>query len=139
MTFDEKKAYLRRAYRLDRRIRSHVAELEILRSMLGSIGGSAPDGLQHSPRFSGSGETNKLIRAIDLEDQLKREIAEMGQRWKEIHDTIEAVSNIDERLILRLRYIQGYTWDEIGAELHYSRSQVFRIHDAAINHTNPPG
>jgi len=138
MTTEQKKQYLRKAYRLDRLVQSHVAELERLRSTLGSIGRSL-DGQPRSPRSDGTtGEINRLIQAIDLKAQLKAEIADMVARWKEIHDVVEAVEDKDERLVLKYRYIQGLDWDYIAAELNYSRRQVIRIHGEALEHLNPP-
>lgn len=138
MTIEQKKTYLRKAYRLDRLVQSHAAELERLRSTLGSLGSSL-DGQPRTPRYdSSTGEINRLIQVIDLEQQLKDEIAAMGARWKEIHNTIEAVEDKDERLVLRYRYIQGLDWDYIAVELNYSRRQVIRIHGEALEHLRPP-
>ena len=37
-----------------------------------------------------------------------------------------------EYIILKLRYFKTKPWEEIADILHYSRAQVFRIHDRAI-------
>ena len=37
-----------------------------------------------------------------------------------------------EYTILKLRYLEAKSWEEIADMLHYSRAQVFRIHDRAI-------
>lgn len=37
-----------------------------------------------------------------------------------------------ERQVLRLRYIDGLSWTQVCLRAHYSRTQVFRIHAAAL-------
>jgi RNA polymerase sigma factor (sigma-70 family) len=37
-----------------------------------------------------------------------------------------------ERQAIRMHYIDGMTWEEIGYKMYYERSQIFRIRKAAI-------
>lgn len=139
MTTDEKKAYLRKAYRLDRIIKSHAAELHVLRTALTSIGGAGGDGMPHQTRYDGTtGEINAIAKAIDLEAKLNAELRETVARWQEIHDTVERLRNLDEKLVIRMRYIEGMNWDEIAGELHFSRTRIFAIHDSAIDNLEIP-
>ena len=139
MTPDEKKAYLRKAYRLDKVIKSQAAELQVLRAALSSIGGGGGDGMPHGYRHDGTiGEITNIVRAVDLEAKLQEEIRVTVAKWKEIHETVERLKNLDEKLIIRMRYIEGRNWDEIAAELHFSRSAVFKVHDSAIDNLEPP-
>lgn len=135
MTTDEKKAFLRKAYRLDKVIKSQSAELTVLRAALQSIGGGGSDGMPHGYRYNGeTGEINAIVRAVDLEAKLQEEIRATVARWNEIHDAIEQLRNVDERLVIRYRYIEGRTWDEIGLELRFSNSRIKQLHDSAIDH-----
>lgn len=138
MTPDEKKAFLRKAYRLDKVIKSQSAELTVLRAALQSIGGGS-DGMPHGYRYNGeTGEINAIVRAVDLEAKLQEEIRQTVARWNEIHDAIEQLRNVDERLVIRYRYIEGRTWDEIGLELRLSNSRVKQLHEYAIEHIEIP-
>lgn len=139
MTPDEKKAFLRKAYRLDKVIKSQSAELTVLRAALQSIGGGGSDGMPHGYRYNGeTGEINAIVRAVDLEAKLQEEIRQTVARWNEIHDAIEQLRNVDERLVIRYRYIEGRTWDEIGLELRLSNSRVKQLHEYAIEHIEIP-
>jgi len=37
-----------------------------------------------------------------------------------------------ERQAIRLHYIDGLTWEEVGYKMYYERSQIFRIRKTAI-------
>ena len=56
-----------------------------------------------------------------------------GDRYAVV-STETALSTLkpEERLILRLRYIEGMSWTQVCLRAHYSRTQVFRIHAAAL-------
>ena len=45
-----------------------------------------------------------------------------------------AIASLDpsERMILRMRYIEGESWTKIGFAVHYSRSATFDIHNRAL-------
>lgn len=69
-------------------------------------------------------------------------IMELGKRWVGVSkarnqsrdsfsDIIEPLSKVEIR-ILRLRYLDARPWEEIAELVNYSRAQVFRIHDRAI-------
>lgn len=133
MTFEEKKSYLRKAYKIDQQIESHTRELEILRMTIGSIGTNY-GGVGGGGNKTEAPDVKKMGYAIDLENLIKQEIYEMTQRWKTIHQLIEAISDTDERLVIRYRYIEGNSWDIIASKMSYSRSRIFELHDKGINH-----
>lgn len=49
-----------------------------------------------------------------------------------IEHTIASVPDPDEQLLLRFRYVEGYGWTKIGFTMHYSNSQLKRIHRRAL-------
>ncbi len=67
---------------------------------------------------------------------LKRESALRGGcRADELTAIESAVDGLDdptERLLLRLRYIEGYSWTRVARAIHYSRAQTMRIHARAL-------
>lgn len=138
MTTDEKKAWLRSAYRLDDELKSHLEELRVLRLALSSAGGSAGNG-PRAPRYDGSNaQTSGVIRMIALEKKIKEEVAALEQRWTDIHDAIEALENQNERLVLRYRYLERKSYDEIADRMSYSTIRVRQIYSTALWHIEPP-
>ena len=133
MSAEDKKRWLKRAYKVPSQIRSLTAELETLRSTVGSIGGGS--GMPSAPRYNGeTGEVNKTIRMISLEEKIKKEIGGLERRWTKIHDAIGELQDVNERLVLRYWYINGMSRQEIADEMHYSVSRINQLHAAAIEH-----
>ena len=44
----------------------------------------------------------------------------------------------DERLVLRYRYIQGLTWEQIGLEMNADERTIRRWHGNALLHITIP-
>ena len=132
------KEYLRQAYRLDHRIDLDIAEMERLREMACSIG--APGFEEH---YDPNHPTEApFIRALEkvwkLEERINAEIDRLVDLKAQMRGVIEAVSDPDERMVLRYRYIHNMTWEKIGDVLHADRTTVYRWHNTAIRHVILP-
>lgn len=132
------KEYLRQAYRLDHRIDSDISEMERLREMACSIG--APGFEEH---YDPNHPTEApFIRALEkvwkLEEKINAEIDRLVDLKAQMREVIEAVSDPDERMVLRYRYIHNMTWEKIGDVLHADRTTVYRWHNTAIRHVVLP-
>ena len=132
------KEYLRQAYRLDHRIDSDISEMERLREMACSIG--APGFEEH---YDPNHPTEApFIRALEkvwkLEEKINAEIDRLVDLKAQMREVIEAVSDPDERMVLRYRYIHNMTWEKIGDVLHADRTTIYRWHNTAIRHVVLP-
>lgn len=132
------KEYLRQAYRLDHRIDSDISEMERLREMACSIG--APGFEEH---YDPNHPTEApFIRALEkvwkLEEKINAEIDRLVDLKAQMRGVIEAVSDPDERMVLRYRYIHNMTWEKIGDVLHADRTTIYRWHNTAIRHVVLP-
>lgn len=128
------KQYLQRGYRLNELIKSHKEELSNLHDMVGSISATVYDKIGgRSIKWNGdTSEQSLAIKCVDLENLIKKEINDMVDLMREIHATIEAVQDRDQRLVLRCRYILFLNWEDTAARMSYSRPQARRIHEAAL-------
>lgn len=52
----------------------------------------------------------------------------------QIERAINGVTDPTEQLLLRLRYIDGWSWTKISFAIHYSLAQTKRIHEKALKH-----
>lgn len=128
------KQYLQRGYRLNELIKSHREELANLHAMVGSVGATTYDKVGgRATKWNGdTAEQNLVIKCVDLENLIKSEINDMVDLMHEIHTTIEAVQDRDQRLVLRCRYILFLNWEDTAARMSYSYPQAKRIHGAAL-------
>jgi DNA-directed RNA polymerase sigma subunit (sigma70/sigma32) len=132
------KEYLYQAYRLDKRIQSNVEEMDRLREL--SVSVSSP---VWGERIQRTRNTDALfVRYLErieiLENKINEEIDLLVALKTEIHEVISKVQNIDERMVLRYRYIHSYTWEQIGDELNADKSTIRRWHGNALSHVVLP-
>lgn len=85
--------------------------------------------LSPTAMFTNNGDiTDKVGRTaakiVDLQREIDAEIDEIRKIRAEIEETIAAVDDADCRLLLSLRYINGYSWRRIAANMAYTENHV---------------
>lgn len=135
----EAKQYLRKAYRLHELIESEQAELDALRELAQSVSSSSVSDMPKSPSMNGEAPYEKhVIKMVDLEAKIKRQIQEYISLEEEIREVINNVEDNEEKLLLRNRYILFMEWDDIYDKMHLSKRSVHRIHASALKNINIP-
>lgn len=132
------KEYLKQAYRLDHRINSDIAELGRLREMSTSISSPSLGEKVQTNRNTNAPFVKCLERIYSLEEKINEEIDLLVNLKEEIRSVIDMVSNTDERMVLRYRYIHNYTWEQIGDVLGADSRTVRRWHGQALGHVILP-
>lgn len=133
------KEYLRQAYRLNERINSHIEEMENLRDLSGRIQGVSYGEHIPSPNRQTDAPFVKILdKIMDYEERINREIDKLVNLKQEMEEAIEKLPNMDERLLLRYRYLDSHSWEDIGVLLNASVRTVHRIHSAALQHFSVP-
>ena len=132
------KEYLKQAFRLDHRIDSDITEMERLREMACSIG--APGFEEHyNPNHPTEAPfVRSLEKVWQMEEKINGEIDRLVDLKAQIRSVIEAVTDPNERMVLRYRYIHNMTWERIGDELHAGETSVRRWHASALSHVILP-
>ena len=123
--------YLGQAYRLDQRINSKLQQVESLRSLTRKVTASY-DGetVFHTRNVTSLEDT--IFRLMEAEEELNRQIDELVVLKMDISRMIDRVRNESLRLILEKRYLCFLQWDQIAAEMHYSRRWVLKRHARAV-------
>lgn len=133
------KDYLQQAYRLDKRINSHIREKEELHQMACSV--SAPQLKEDRVQTSRSNDA-PFVRALEkmwaLEEKINAEIDRLVDLKQQIREVIGNVDSPEEQLVLRCRYIHNMTWEQIGMEIYADERTARRCHDRAISHATMP-
>lgn len=133
------KQYLRQAYRLNDLINSDLEEIEQLKALSESVPSMNLSGMPSSGTRSTEAPFAKCVaKIIDLEKIINDEIDRFVDLKKEIRDVINAVPKENERLVLRLRYIEFLKWDCVALRMDLSLKQVHRIHDDALKSVKIP-
>ena len=85
---------------------------------------------------AGSGGPGRMIAAVECLDELEAELAEQIVERVTIRREIgQAIDRLpDERLarLLRLRYIDGMTWEQIAVKMNYDYRWTLRLHGRAL-------
>lgn len=133
------KDYLRQAYRLNERINSHLEEIENLRDMSCRIKGVSYGEHIPSPNKQTEAPFMKILyKIMDYEERINDEIDHLVDLKQEMESAIEKLPNMDERLLLRYRYLENHSWEEIGMLLNASVRSVHRIHSSALKNFSVP-
>ena len=82
----------------------------------------------------GAGPTERLaIQHLQLIELYNEKLAALRSEQMRIEKAIDKLEPV-ERLILRRRYLEGLTWEEVAVRSNYSWRQVHRIHGRALEH-----
>lgn len=69
-----------------------------------------------------------VAEKLEIQDRINAKCAEL----KKISDAIERMSNARDRLILKCRFMDGLTHDEVAERINYSNMQTRRYYEAAL-------
>ncbi len=67
-----------------------------------------------------------------LEDRITAEIDRLVNLKTEVLAAIEDMENTEEKLLLKYRYFEGRTWEEIAVRMSVSIRTVHRIHGLTL-------
>ena len=126
------KEYLGQAYRLDQRINSKLHQISSLRSLTERVTTSFDREVVSHTRNVTSLE-DSVIRLMEAEDELHRQIDRMVEVKIDIGKLIDQVHNENYRLILEKRYLCFMPWDQIAGDMHYSRRWGLNRHERALD------
>ena len=125
------KEFLGQAYRLDQRINSKLQQIDSLRGLTQKVTQSYDNEVVSRTRNVSSLE-DAIIRLMEAEEQLNMQIDQLIDTKIEIGKLIDMVHNESYRLLLEKRYLCFLSWDQIAAEMHYSRRWVLNKHERAL-------
>ena len=130
MTNQDKKAYLRQYATADSEINDLLRRKEEILSRLTRITptySGMPGGSGDSDKY-----TNGVAKIIELDHEIDDKIDKLVDMRRKIEGYIDGISDSLLRRVLKLRYIDGMSWERIAIEMGYERRQVFRLHGDAL-------
>lgn len=125
------KDYLNRAYRINELIGEHMQELAKLHQMKESLPSGGGGGNSHS---AGNASYAKIVeRIVDFENEIRQKNAEMLDMRIEVRKRIDNVENVYYNLILKKRYLQFMTMEDIAKDLGFCERHIKRLHKKALS------
>ena len=125
------KAYLSQSLRLNQRINSKLEQIQSLRELATKC---TPflTGMPKTPNQDGSLRADTVLKIIDLEKELQKDIDRLVDLKKEIMAVVKAVDNMECQTLLEQRYLCFKSWEQIAVDMGYNVRHVYRLHDEAL-------
>lgn len=131
MTSQEKKEFLSRYLEImaeEKDIREEIAYWESRAQKVTASWSVVPGGGKGSDKVQ-----TGAIKVAELRDSLMGKIEELAAVRAEIERAIGTVQDDTQRRLLRRKYINGLTLEQIAVEMHYSYVHTCRIHGYALS------
>lgn len=115
-----------------RQLKSHLASLE---RMLDSVPGPQFSFTPKGPHSGGSPVEKQVTRFLDVQELYKAKLARKLAQLVVVEEAIDSLDSPAERLVMRLRYMEGRSWVSVCSLLQregYSERQVYRLHGFAL-------
>ncbi len=77
-------------------------------------------------------QEDAMLRVVDGQARLAQVVAHIDESLAVRLALIDRLQDERHKTLLTLRYIRGLTWEAIGYQMHYERTQVFEIHNTAL-------
>ena len=76
---------------------------------------------------------SSVSKIVDIEREIGTSIDQLERTRLQVESVINSVPNVNQRNVLRLRYISGMKWEQIAVKLNYDYRWVLRLHGKALN------
>ena len=131
------KEYLGQARFLDMRINSKIQQVASLNELATKCTATISD-MPGNPNRGGSRMADAVVKIIDLQEEINRDIDKLVELKREIMEVIRAVPNVEYQTVLEKRYLCFSAWEQIAVDMNYSIQHIHRMHSAALNEITVP-
>ena len=76
---------------------------------------------------------SSVSKIVDIEREIGTSIDQLERIRLQVESVINSVPNVNQRNVLRLRYISGMKWEQIAVKLNYDYRWVLRLHGKTLN------
>lgn len=126
------KEYLSQVMRIDQRINSKLEQLQKLRASSTKATATLSDMPRpESPDLQRLETT--VAKIVDLENEINRDIDTLVNLRGEIYHLIQTVPDVNQQLLLELRYLCFKSWREIAETMGLEERYVLKVHGRALN------
>ena len=126
------KEYLNRAYVLNKKIKKDKEIIANLKDAAMNTSGNVSDERVQTSAPTGSRMSTFVEMIVELENSVNKQEQELKVVRDEITTEINKITDIKQRLVLQLRYLDYYSWSNIAGVLCCSESLVYKIHSDGL-------
>lgn len=130
--FEDKKEYLNKSRVIYKLICSYEEELLEHRLILQCAPIGCYEQLVKAQGMNKGNLEPAVLKILEYEEKIKETIAKYIDIKTKTLDAIENLTDDTEKLVLRLRYLNGKTHEETAQIIGYSVEQEKRIHNSAL-------
>ena len=128
---EKKKEFLKSYGRAKKETRRLTYNLEEIRSAY-----ELPKAISISDMPKAKGKLSDLSDYLVKYEEVLAKALEANNRQLEllqkIEDEIETIDDVEEKMVLELKYVKGMEWEELSKEMGVSRSTATRLHGKAL-------
>lgn len=132
------KEYLGQARHLDTLINCRLRELDYWRDLSTSVSGSNFEAHYNPNRPTEAPFVSCIAKIDEIEREIAAKVSYLVGLREEINAAIDKLESREEQLLLRYRYLDNFSWEEIGRMLCVSLRTVHRIHGSALQKFSVP-
>lgn len=126
------KEYLNQARHLDALINCRLREIDYWRDLSTSVAGSSFE-KHHNPNRPADAPFVRCLEKIDaIQRDVEEKVTHLVSLREDINTRIDMLASHEEQMVLRYRYLDNCTWEEIAAMVNVSLRTVHRIHGSAL-------
>lgn len=126
------KEYLNRAYVLNKKIKKDKEIIANLKDAAMNTSANVSDERVQTSAPTGSRMSTFVEMIVELENSVNKQEQELKVVRDEITTEINKITDIKQRLVLQLRYLDYYSWSNIACVLCCSESLVYKIHSDGL-------
>ena len=101
------------------RIKSKLQQIESLNELATSCTITYSD-MPRNPNHGGSKVERAVLKIIELQESLKKDVEDLVELKEQIMATIQSVADVELQTLLEKRYLCFLSWEKIAVEMHYS-------------------
>lgn len=106
-------------------------DIEKWRTRLEGLGAQLIDGMPRG--HSNNADQEEIIMKIEeLDHKMTQKLMDLINKKDRIFDAINTVDDPVAQILLGYRYLDGWSWEKICVEMHYSWKHIHRLHLKAI-------
>ncbi len=133
------KEYLQQLHKINDLIESDLEEISKLRHLSTSLQSpGVREGVSGAAASSETTYTRCIQKICDLEGVINREVDRFVDLKSEARAAINLLIDPNEKLVLKLRYLECLSWEKVSKRMRYDGRYVLKLHKRALEHFKIP-